>query len=118
MSLTDDDIGTLRGLETAMWQTATRGDRSWMDAHLAPGVLAEAEYDLGIIMCEDPVELVAGDPWERAYRLAARTDRDATAIWEWGVVERVSTGLLATEVSLQPAGGQMLRAAEQVASGA
>ena len=58
------------------------------------GLLAEAEYDLGIIMREDPVELRAGDPRERARWLAARCGLDATAIWEWGVVERVSTGLL------------------------
>src|SRR3954469_9523968 len=30
------------------------------------GLLAEAEYDLGIIMREDPVELTAGDPRDRA----------------------------------------------------
>lgn len=36
MRVTDDDIAALRDLETAMWQTATRGDRSWMDRHLAP----------------------------------------------------------------------------------
>ncbi len=36
------------------------------------------------------------------------------AIWEWGVVERVSTGLLATRIDLQPAGQQMLATAERV----
>ncbi len=61
------------------------------------GLLAEAEYDLGIVMREDPVELLEGDPRERARWLAARTGLDATAIWEWGVVERVSTGLYCAE---------------------
>lgn len=28
------------------------------------------------------------------------------AIWEWGVVERVSTGLVCTEIGLQPVGRQ------------
>lgn len=79
------------------------------------GLLAEPEYDLGIIMREDPVELLAGDPHERARWLSHRTGRDATAIWEWGVVERVSTGLLATEVGLQPVGRQMLEAADRIA---
>jgi streptomycin 6-kinase len=37
------------------------------------------------------------------------------AIWEWGVVERVSTGLLATAIGLQPAGAQMLAAADAIA---
>ena len=78
------------------------------------GLLAEPEYDLGIIMREDPVELMEGDPMARARRLAARTGLDAQAIWEWGVVERMSTGLLAAKVGLQPVAGQMLRAAELV----
>jgi len=77
------------------------------------GLLAEAEYDLGIIMREDPLE---GDLHERARRLANRTGLDVIAIWEWGVVERVSTGLLATRVGLQPIAGQMLAAADQLAA--
>jgi streptomycin 6-kinase len=79
------------------------------------GLLAEAEYDLGILMREDPVELLRGDPRERARSLAARCGLDATAIWQWGVVERVSTGLLATRIGLQPAGRDMLTAADHVA---
>jgi streptomycin 6-kinase len=79
------------------------------------GLVAEAEYDLGIIMREDPVELLRGDPMERARRLAAWTGRDATAVWEWGVVERVSTGLLGTKVGLQPEARRMLAAADGVA---
>jgi len=79
------------------------------------GLLAEPEYDLGIIMREDPLDLLEGDPHRRARWLATHTGLDATAIWEWGVVERVSTGLLATKVGLQPVGGQMLAAADRVA---
>jgi streptomycin 6-kinase len=79
------------------------------------GLLAEPEYDLGIIMREDPVELREGDPHERARRLAALTGLDAIAIWEWGVVERVSTGLLATRVGLQPVGAEMLATADWLA---
>ena len=52
--------------------------------------------------------------WARQ-RLAARGGLDATAIWEWGVVERVSTGLLGAPVSLQPMASQMLAAADAVA---
>jgi streptomycin 6-kinase len=77
------------------------------------GLLAEAEYDLGIIMREDPLD---GDLHERARRLADWTGLDADAIWEWGVVERVSTGLLGTRVGLQPIARQMLAAADQLAS--
>ncbi|MGH3374740.1 MAG: aminoglycoside phosphotransferase family protein [Actinoallomurus sp.] len=79
------------------------------------GLLAEPEYDLGVLMREDPVELLDGDPFDRARWLADRTGLDATAIWEWGVVERVSTGLLATRVGLQPVGRQMLAAADRIA---
>lgn len=80
------------------------------------GLLAEAEYDLGILMREDPLELMDGDPRDRARWLAARTGLDVTAIWEWGVVERVSTGLLGTEVDLQPMAREMLATADQVAA--
>jgi streptomycin 6-kinase len=80
------------------------------------GMLAEAELDLGIVMREDPVELMHGDPHERARWLARRCGLDATAIWEWGVVERVSTGLLLTKVELQPVGHELLAAADRVAS--
>jgi streptomycin 6-kinase len=79
------------------------------------GLLADPEYDLGILMREDPVELMLEEPRRRAGWLAARTGLDPTAIWEWGVVERVSTGLLATSVGLQPVGEQMLRAADAIA---
>jgi streptomycin 6-kinase len=79
------------------------------------GLLAEAEYDMGIVMREDPVELMAGDPRQRARWLARRTGLDATATWEWGVLERVSTGLLGTRIGLQPVARQMLAAADHVA---
>lgn len=51
------------------------------------GILAEAEADLGTLMRGDPVELLEADPRERARWLAARTALDATAIWEWGVID-------------------------------
>ncbi|HET7367683.1 MAG TPA: hypothetical protein VFI83_04900, partial [Gaiella sp.] len=76
------------------------------------GLLAEAEYDLGIIMREDPLD---GDLHDRAGWLAARTGLDAAAIWEWGIVERVSTGLLGTRVGLQPIARQMLAVADELA---
>ncbi len=50
-----------------------------------------------------------------ARRLARHTGLDATAIWEWGVVERVSTGLWCTQIGLQPTGRQMLAAADRLA---
>jgi streptomycin 6-kinase len=79
------------------------------------GLRCEREYDLGILMREDPLELMDGDDRPRAAWLAERTGLDAQAIRQWGVVERVSTGLLATRVDLQPAGRDMLRAADAIA---
>jgi streptomycin 6-kinase len=79
------------------------------------GLLAEAEYDLGVLMREDPLELRPGDEQARARWLASRTGLDATAIWEWGVVERVSTGLVCTQVDLQPVGREMLAVADRIA---
>ncbi|MEW1960395.1 aminoglycoside phosphotransferase family protein [Kineococcus sp. NPDC059986] len=79
------------------------------------GVLAEPECDLGTVMRGDPVDLLQGDPVERAHRLAARTGTDPVAVWEWGVVERVASGLHCTAIGLQPLGCQTLAAADAVA---
>lgn len=80
------------------------------------GLLAEAEYDLGVLIRGDPVELIAGDPMDRARWLAARTGLDASVAWEWGAVERVSSGLLCHAMEMQPFARQMLEAAEYVAT--
>jgi streptomycin 6-kinase len=79
------------------------------------GLLAEPECDLGVMMRNDPMELLDGDPWARARWLAERCGLDATAIWEWGVVERVTSGLRCTRIDLQPLGRQMLMVADRIA---
>ncbi len=79
------------------------------------GLLAETEYDLGVILREDPDEPGAADTMATAHWMAARHGLDATAIWEWAVIERVSTGLGATKIGLQPAGRQMLALADRIA---
>jgi streptomycin 6-kinase len=79
------------------------------------GLLAEAECDLGVMMRNDPIELLDGDPWARAHWLAERCGLDATAIWEWGVVERVTSGLWCTQINLQPLGRHMLEVADRLA---
>jgi streptomycin 6-kinase len=78
------------------------------------GLLAEPEYDLGVLMRGDPVELLFGDPRDRVRYLVALTGLDPVATWEWGIVERLSTGLLCTQISLQPLGHDTLRAASAV----
>lgn len=79
------------------------------------GLRAEAEFDLGVLMREDPLELLAGDPYARARLLARRTELDATAIWEWGVLERVTDGLMSATIDAQPLARQKLQAATLIA---
>jgi len=109
----DDERAVLVHGDVHQWNALEAGDGfKLVDPD---GLLAEAEYDLGVLMREDPLELGASDPRERARWLAERCGLDATAIWEWGVVERVSTGLVCTKVDLQPVGRDMLAAADRVA---
>jgi streptomycin 6-kinase len=108
----DDDRAYLVHGDVHQWNALQSGDGYRL---VDPdGLLAEREYDMGILMREDPVELLADGPQLRARWLANRCSLDARAIWEWGVVERVSTGLLCTQIELQPIGRQMLAAADVV----
>ena len=106
----DDERAVLVHGDVHQWNTLEAGDRfKLVDPD---GLLAEPEYDLGIIMREDPTD---GDLRTRARWLAYLSGRDATAIWEWGAVERVSTGLLGVEVGFGEPAQQMLDAADHVA---
>lgn len=110
----DDERAVLVHGDVHQWNALESGDGfTLVDPD---GLLAEAEYDLGILMREDPVELMVADPRERARWLAVRTGLDAAAIWEWGVVERVSTGLVCLEVDLHVEGAQMLATADHIAA--
>jgi streptomycin 6-kinase len=108
----DDERAVLVHGDVHQWNALRAGD-GWKLVD-PDGLLAEAEYDLGILMREDPAELLHGDAHARARWLAQRTGLDATAIWEWGVVERVSTGLVATRIDLQPVGREMLAVADRL----
>jgi streptomycin 6-kinase len=61
------------------------------------GLRSQREHDLAIPMREYNEPLLEGDTKrlvrERAQILAVACDADAIAVWEWGFVERVSTGL-------------------------
>jgi streptomycin 6-kinase len=115
----DDERAVLVHGDVHQWNALEAGDgRSGFKLVDPDGLLAEAEYDMAILMREDPIELRHGDPRERARWLAARTGLDATAIWEWGNVERVSTGLMAVDIDLQPVGSEMLATADLLAAGA
>ena len=61
------------------------------------GLVSEPAHDLAVPMRELNQELLEGDAvglgHERAQLLSRLTGVDETAIWQWGFVERVSTGL-------------------------
>lgn len=110
----DDERAVLVHGDVHQWNTLRAGEGyKLVDPD---GLLAQPEYDLGIIMREDPLELLEEGPRSRAAWLARRTGLDEHAIWEWGVVERTSTALSCIEVGLQPVGAQMLGAANAIAA--
>jgi streptomycin 6-kinase len=118
----DDERAVLVHGDVHQWNALESLDGSGTFKLIDPdGMLAEAEYDLGIVMREDPIELLDGDghpggPGGRARRLAHRTGLDPVAVWEWGVVERVSTGLECCRIDLQPVGHEMLAVADHLAT--
>ncbi len=61
------------------------------------GFVADRAYDLGVVLRDWSSRLTGDDARSVAERycrlLADHTGVDATRIWEWGFVERVSTGL-------------------------
>ncbi len=75
------------------------------------GVVAEPEYDLGVLMRNAPGE---DDLHERADWLATATGCDRAAIWEWGTIERVLSGLWCRVVDHQPHGDKQLADAERL----
>ena len=111
----DDERAVLVHGDVHQWNALESGDGRFKLVD-PDGLLAEPEYDLGVLMREDPRELLDGDPRERARRLARRYGLDAEAIWEWGAVERVSTGLLGVRIGLRPLADEMLATADRVAA--
>ena len=79
------------------------------------GLSAEPACDLGVLMREWIDELIA-DPvkhgCERCAYLSHLTGTDAQAIWQWGFIQSISTGLFLLRVGQQQAGIQMLKVAE------
>ena len=84
--------------DTVRAKARVAGAEDWLEG--LPGLVAE---------------LLDADPYARATWLAARTGLDPAAIWEWGVVERVSTGLVCAGIDLQPVAREMLAAADTLA---
>ena len=61
------------------------------------GLVSERAHDLVVPMRESHAELLAGDALSlgiaRAHRLSELTEVPVEPIWQWGSLERVSTGL-------------------------
>lgn len=83
------------------------------------GFLDDPAYDLGVVLRDWATELAATpDPagllrgWCRL--LAARTGVDPVAIWQWGYLERVSTGLYALRHGAPDLGRRLLDSAERL----
>lgn len=86
------------------------------------GFLADPAYDLGVVLRDWSPQLLAsggnGDATALARRycrlLAGETGVDETAIWEWGFLERVSTGLFALDFGAEQLARPYLRTAERL----
>jgi streptomycin 6-kinase len=88
------------------------------------GFLADPAYDLGVVLRDWREQLLASGTAEAAVALArrycgllsAQTGIEETAIWEWGFLERVSSGLYCLELGIEEMGRSFLETAEMLVS--
>lgn len=82
------------------------------------GFVAEPAYDLGVVLRDWCRELAAGQAEALAQHycasLADAGGVDETAVWEWGFLERVSTGLYLIHYGSQRQGRDFLDTAEML----
>jgi streptomycin 6-kinase len=76
------------------------------------GLRAEPACDLGTIVRCNPD--FGDDLRARTEELASRTGVDATAIWEWGTIHRVVSGVYACSIGFQPFGDLLLAEADRL----
>jgi streptomycin 6-kinase len=80
------------------------------------GLFIERAYDLGISMRQWGAELLAGDPVllgrRRCLNLARLTGVAPEPIWQWGFIERASTGLLLAQLGLSSEAHEFLAVAD------
>ncbi|WUJ68790.1 aminoglycoside phosphotransferase family protein [Kribbella soli] len=76
------------------------------------GLRAEPACDLGTIVRCNPD--LGDDLRVRTEKLASRTGVDATAIWEWGTIHRVFSGVYACTIGFQPFGNLLLAEADRL----
>jgi streptomycin 6-kinase len=92
----DPDRAVLVHGDAHGWNTLDAGDGTYKFVDVE-GLWSEREHDLAVPMREYNEPFVEGDApvlvRDRADMLARRCGVDAQAVWEWGFIERVSTGL-------------------------
>jgi streptomycin 6-kinase len=80
------------------------------------GLFADRAYDLAMLTRDWAEDLLVGDPLklgqERCAYLSHLTGENPEAIWQWGFIEHVSTGLFLIQVSFEGEGRDFLRVAE------
>ena len=85
------------------------------------GLFAEKACDLAVLMRDWSDELMAGDTLQlgraRCELLASLTGVDERSIWQWGLIERVSTGLAMLEIGMKAEAAATLAVAERLSSG-
>ena len=78
--------------------------------------VGDPAYDLGVALRDWCPQLLAGDATllarEYCRLLASGSGLDETPIWEWGFLERVSTGLYALSLGAERLAFPLLRSAE------
>ncbi|MDQ0463093.1 streptomycin 6-kinase [Caulobacter ginsengisoli] len=111
----DPELAVLAHGDAHAWNTLQApGDGPERFRFVDPdGLFIEPAYDLAIPMREWSQPLLAGDPLAlgqaRCQRLAELTGLDPEPIWQWGLIERTSTGLACLQLGLD--GGEMLAVA-------
>lgn len=84
------------------------------------GLYAEKACDLAVPMRDWSHELLAGDTVRRGRArcelLAELSGVDERAIWQWGFIERVSTGLVMLEIGMKSEGSEALAVADRLCS--
>jgi streptomycin 6-kinase len=85
------------------------------------GLFAERACDLAVPMRGWNRELLAGNTFtlarERCELLSELTDVDDSAIWQWGFIERVSTGLVLNELGQEEESSAFLEVADRLCAG-
>lgn len=79
------------------------------------GLVAEPAYDLGVLMREW-LDGLTNNPLEngrkRCLLLSEITSVNTQAIWEWGFIQSISTGLFLIKIGQKEMGLQMLKVAK------